>query len=264
MTEKRKAPEGDTKHRILDAAERLYVEHGADGVSLRPVTAAAAANVAAVNYHFGSRENLLRAMLERRLDPLNAERDRLLDRCEARWQAGLRCEHVLGALFVPALRQAREAGETGFERMRFLGRVYSDASPLITDLLKARYDATQRRFLTAFARTLPNLSLADVRLRLSFVMKAVAGVVAGNGLDEVLAAFGRTEGGTSGEGRIGASDIAILASFGNLMAGALMAPARTDARLRIFDDVFTLSQHVPAQKRDAAQVLVSPQMDAAE
>ena len=133
-----------------------------------------------------------------------------------------------------------------------------------SDLLKARYDATQRRFLAAFARTLPDLSLADVKLRLSFVMKAVSGVVAGSGLREVLAAFGRTEADTSGEGRIGASDIAILASFGNLMAGALMAPARTDARLRIFDDVFALSQQAPAGKRDAEQVHTSPQMDAAE
>ncbi|MBB3173862.1 AcrR family transcriptional regulator [Endobacter medicaginis] len=257
MAEKRKAPESDTKNRILDAAERLYVEHGVDGVSLRPVTAAARANLAAVNYHFGSRDNLLRAMLERRLDPLNAARDRLLDACEARWGERLACEHMLAALFVPALHQAREAGESGYERMRFLGRVYSDASPLVTGLLKSRYDATQRRFLAGFARSLPELALPDLKLRLSFVMKAVAGVVAGSGLREVLVAFGRD--GT--DIPTASSEIAILASFGNLMAGALMAPARTDARLRIFDDVFSLSG--PNTDRPEG-VAASLQMDAAE
>ena len=71
-----------TKDRILDAAEGLFMEHGFEATSLRSITAAAAVNLAAVNYHFGSKEELFQAVLTRRLDPMNQRRLALLDRFE--------------------------------------------------------------------------------------------------------------------------------------------------------------------------------------
>ena len=73
-----------TKARILDAAEALFMEHGFEATSLRLITAAAGVNLAAVNYHFGSKEELFQAVLTRRLDPMNQARVALLDRYEAR------------------------------------------------------------------------------------------------------------------------------------------------------------------------------------
>src|SRR3989440_3450092 len=72
----------DTKTRILDAAERLFVEHGFEATSLRSLTSAAAVNLAAVHYHFGSKEELFQAVLTRRLDPMNQERIDLLGKVE--------------------------------------------------------------------------------------------------------------------------------------------------------------------------------------
>ena len=63
-----------TKQRILDAAESLFMEHGFEATSLRSITAAAGVNLAAVNYHFGSKEELFQAVLTRRLDPMNHAR----------------------------------------------------------------------------------------------------------------------------------------------------------------------------------------------
>ena len=71
-----------TKDRILDAAEALFMEHGYEATSLRAITSAADANLAAVNYHFGSKEELFQAILTRRLDPMNQERVALLDTLE--------------------------------------------------------------------------------------------------------------------------------------------------------------------------------------
>ena len=68
----------DTPSRLLDAAETLFLDHGFDGTTLRMVTALASANVAAVNYHFGDKEELFQAMLARRLDPMNEARVQLL------------------------------------------------------------------------------------------------------------------------------------------------------------------------------------------
>src|SRR5947208_16884641 len=69
-----------TKERILDSAESLFMEHGFEATSLRSITAAAAVNLAAVNYHFGSKEELFQAVLTRRLDPMNHARLSFLKR----------------------------------------------------------------------------------------------------------------------------------------------------------------------------------------
>src|SRR5438874_976468 len=93
-----------TKERILDVAESLFMEHGFEATSLRSITAAAAANLAAVNYHFGSKEELFEAVLTRRLDPMNQERLDLLTALERdAAPTPVTCEQILSAMFVPAL-----------------------------------------------------------------------------------------------------------------------------------------------------------------
>src|SRR5215510_5323113 len=80
LREARLAPA--TKERILDSAEALFMEHGFEATSLRAITAAAGVNLAAVNYHFGTKEELFQTVLTRRLDPMNQERVDLLTRLE--------------------------------------------------------------------------------------------------------------------------------------------------------------------------------------
>src|SRR6478735_4208047 len=99
------ATSADTKTRILDAAEQLFMEHGFEATSLRSLTSAASVNLAAVNYHFGTKEELFEAVLTRRLDPMNQERIDLLTRMER--EAGekpVSCEKLISAMLVPALR----------------------------------------------------------------------------------------------------------------------------------------------------------------
>src|ERR1700748_619927 len=69
----------DTKTRILDAAEKLFGENGFDGTSLRDITAEADVNLAAVNYHFQSKDSLIDAVIARRIEPVNRRRIELLD-----------------------------------------------------------------------------------------------------------------------------------------------------------------------------------------
>src|ERR1700752_4970176 len=98
-----------TKARILDAAEALFMEHGFEATSLRAITASAGVNLAAVNYHFGSKEELFQAVPTRRLAPMNQERLDLLSELER--EAGtdaLPCDRILEAMFIPALRLARD------------------------------------------------------------------------------------------------------------------------------------------------------------
>lgn len=67
-----------TKKKILDAAEKLIVELGADKASMRKITEEAGVNVAAINYHFGSKDNLISAIVTRFLTPLEKEQSRRL------------------------------------------------------------------------------------------------------------------------------------------------------------------------------------------
>ncbi|MCV7084239.1 helix-turn-helix transcriptional regulator, partial [Mycolicibacter hiberniae] len=71
-----------TDQRLLSAAERLFAERGVDAVSLRAIMAAAGTNVAAVHYHFGSKERLIEALLDRYLDQIEKRRFALLDIAE--------------------------------------------------------------------------------------------------------------------------------------------------------------------------------------
>src|SRR5438105_15411192 len=119
-----------TKSRILDAAEALFMEHGFDATSLRQITAAANVNLAAVHYHFGSKEELFESVLRRRLDPMNLERLALLTRFEHdSAPKALSCEKILAAMFILALKLARDAGRGGQHVLLPLGRVSADPAP---------------------------------------------------------------------------------------------------------------------------------------
>ncbi|MBR7559325.1 hypothetical protein KC218_22530, partial [Mycobacterium tuberculosis] len=89
-------------------------------------------NLAEVNYQHLNKESLMQSELGRRLDPLNTRRLALLDACEERWsKEQLTCDHVLGALFVPAPQMARNPDTGGPAFLRLMGRVYSDTSPFV-------------------------------------------------------------------------------------------------------------------------------------
>jgi AcrR family transcriptional regulator len=94
----------ETRERILDAAERLFARKGITSTSMRALTAAAGVNLAAVHYHFGSKEALLDAVIERRAEPCNAARNRALDRHLAeRAEAAPDVEQVLRAFLEPVV-----------------------------------------------------------------------------------------------------------------------------------------------------------------
>ncbi|WP_242112457.1 TetR/AcrR family transcriptional regulator [Luteimonas aquatica] len=180
---------GNTRTRLLEAAEALFIEHGYEGMSLRQITGYAEVNLAAVNYHFGSKEALVQELLSAHLDRLNQERLQLLSLCEAqRGDRPMDASAVLSVLFVPAVRLSRES-KGGVALMRLLGRVYSDPSPFIRDYLHDHYQFIYGRFFEAFARALPHLSRNELGMRLHFCLKALSGVLAGANMDELISAM---------------------------------------------------------------------------
>ncbi|WP_354684757.1 TetR/AcrR family transcriptional regulator [Cupriavidus necator] len=250
-----KSTAGDTKARILDATEKLFIEVGYEATSLRQVTSRAIVNLAAVNYHFRSKDIMMHAVLSRRLDPLNARRLALLDACEAQWPGNsIRCEHVMGALFVPALQMARDPAIGGPSFLRLLGRVYSDSSPFIQQYLLEHYAPVYDRFFDAFARAMPALPRRELGWRLQFALKALAGVLAAEELENLLPAF------TQGKQM---SDAHVLAQL-TAMVEAAMTVAQPDAdQLSALQSVFDLGEQQREQRAAQASkaLLQGPQSD---
>ena len=156
------------------------MEHGFEATSLRSLTTAAGVNLAAVNYHFGGKEELFQAVLTRRLDPMNQERIELLERLER--DAGgkaLSCEKILFAMLIPALRLARDEKRGGKNFLKLLGRAYADPAPFIRQFLHQQYVEMIARYKEAFLKALPHLSRHELTWRLHFVMGALSYTLAG-------------------------------------------------------------------------------------
>ncbi len=177
-----------TKERILDTAESLFMEHGFEATTLRAITTAAGVNLAAVNYHFGSKEELFEAVLTRRLDPMNQARVALLAQMESDCAPRpVPCDRILSAMFVPALELARDPQRGGKDFLRLLGRAYADPAPFIRRFLSEQYAAMIARFKTAFGRALPDLPPRELSWRLHFIMGALSYTLAGTDALKLIA-----------------------------------------------------------------------------
>jgi len=214
------ATSADTKTRILDAAERLFVEHGFEATSLRQLTTAAGVNLAAVNYHFGSKEELFQAVLTRRLDPMNQERIERLEKLE-REASGkpLSCEKILFAMLIPALRLARDERRGGKNFLRLLGRAYADPAPFIRHFLSRQYAEMIGRYKEAFLRALPQLSRQELTWRLHFVMGALSYTLAGTDALKLFAQVTDTD-----------NDELLLQRLAPFLVAGLKAPPLTETR----------------------------------
>ena len=162
----------DTKSSLLDAAERLFAELGIAGASMRAVTRSAGANLAAVHYHFGSKEGLVRAVFRRRLEPLNRER---IDRLDELLAAGRErdIEGIVEAFVGPPLRMiGSQPGGRAFAQL--LARAVQEPGAGSRELVLEEFREVIGRFAAALARALPELSREEILWRLHFMIGSLS------------------------------------------------------------------------------------------
>lgn len=169
---------GSTKDRILGAAEALFAQRGFDGASLRQLTSAAGVNLAAVNYHFGSKEKLVEQVLRRRLDVLSNQRLAALDKLAGR--PDTRLEDVLDAFIRPAMELSHDDGGALF--MRVLARAFAEHDGTLRRFLSDHYGHVMRQFSAEFARLLPQLSKEELYWRIDLVTGALTHAMSGFGM----------------------------------------------------------------------------------
>lgn len=167
-----------TKDRILGAAESLFAQRGFDGASLRQLTSAAGVNLAAVNYHFGSKEKLVEQVFRRRLDTLNSERLNALAAIAGAETTTI--EDVLAAFIRPALDMSHDASGSLF--IRVLARAFAEHDDTLRRFLSDNYGHVMRQFTAEFARLLPQLSKQELYWRIDLVSGALTHAMSGFGM----------------------------------------------------------------------------------
>lgn len=163
-----------TPDRILDAAEELYLESGFADTSMRSLTQRAGVNLAAVNYHFGSKEGLFRSLIERRFAPINARRIELLDALEAQGEPSL--EQVLHALVEPIVDLRLRDHRSARFLVQIVNRLAGVDHGAVEDIENV-FRQTSARFLPAFARALPGLSPDRLHLHGAWVVGVMMGTL---------------------------------------------------------------------------------------
>ena len=172
-------PHFSTKDRILYAAEELFAQQGFASTSLRQVTSRADVNIAAVNYHFGSKENLVNEVFRRRMDDMSRERLAALQQAVEAHPGQL--EPILAAFVEPALAMAQDR-HGGGAFIRVIARAYAEIIVSLRKFLSDQYGHVLREFAKALAGCMPGLGKEALYWRLDFLSGALTYAMADFGL----------------------------------------------------------------------------------
>lgn len=163
-----------TKDRILNVAERLFAVHGLEGTSLRMITSEASVNLAAVNYHFGSKEGLIQAAFQRRVSPINRERLRRLSEYEQELQgARPELDVLLQHLIEPPFCQVNGAADDPLF-LRLVGRLYTDPAEQMREMFLKEFAIVLERYQRALGEALPEMPLEEIVWRVHFTIGMLA------------------------------------------------------------------------------------------
>ncbi|MVB34300.1 TetR/AcrR family transcriptional regulator [Vibrio cholerae] len=157
-----------TKEKILDVAEGLFAEYGFNDTSLRTITSKAGVNLASVNYHFGDKKTLVRAVLNRYLEAFMPEMKQSLERLNERDDYDM--AEVFEALRAP-LRSLSELRPNGTSRfMLLIGRGYTDVQGHLRWFITNRYNDVLTLFTDPVLKANPNLTRETLFWRLHFTL----------------------------------------------------------------------------------------------
>ncbi len=162
------APRTLTKEKILDVAEGLFAEHGFKDTSLRTITSKAGVNLASVNYHFGDKKTLVRAVLNRYLEAFMPEVYRSLVKLNQRDDYSM--EEVFESLREP-LKKLNQINTNGTGRfMLLIGRGYTDVQGHLRWFITTRYEEVLGLFTHSVMKANPELTKEVLFWRLHFTL----------------------------------------------------------------------------------------------
>jgi AcrR family transcriptional regulator len=161
------------RQRLMDASEQLFADHGWNAVSIRTIVAAADVNLAALHYHFGSKEQLLAEIFAARAKPIVEERLRLLAQAERSGETPLPLERILEAFLRPALTIGSDQRFGGRAFVKLRARLAIEPEEVSRKILANAFDESSGAFLAALGHALPEIPRADLEWRFHFMLGAM-------------------------------------------------------------------------------------------
>ena len=176
-----------TYEKLMDCAEKIFAEKGYDKASVREITAAANVNLASIHYHFGSKENLLQELLNRKLEWLNQQRLIALNTLESKSKnKPLKASQILEAFFGTLLDMLDEKNYGGEMFLRLLGRSTLEPNCLISSISNGKNNAVTEKFRDALFKALPNVPKNEIVWRFHFMVGATSYAISGSGLNKLF------------------------------------------------------------------------------
>ena len=176
-----------TYEKLMDCAEKIFAEKGYDKASVREITAAANVNLASIHYHFGSKENLLQELLNRKLEWLNQQRLIALNTLESKSKnKPLKPSQILEAFFGTLLDMLDEKNYGGEMFLRLLGRSTLEPNCLISSISNGKNNAVTEKFRDALFKALPNVPKNEIVWRFHFMVGATSYAISGSGLNKLF------------------------------------------------------------------------------
>lgn len=167
----------EAKQRLVEAAAEVFARKGFEAATVRDITDAVGANVAAVNYHFGSKAGLLRSVLTWMLGPLNEARsdnlDRLVEQCSPQAPT---VPELLHALLQP-LVVSRRGPDGSRVVIQLLQQMRAGPVGITSKLLSEQFDTVAQRYIHALASAAPHFTRQEIIWRYEFVRGAAMQVL---------------------------------------------------------------------------------------
>ncbi|MFP8965730.1 TetR/AcrR family transcriptional regulator [Pokkaliibacter sp. CJK22405] len=152
----------ETRDSILDAAEATFANEGLNA-SMRRIMAVAGVNVASIHYHFGTREDLLNAVLERRAESITQARLVMLD--EALAKPEIQLEDLVMALYLPYFDPSRTSDPGWMNYVKVRNKLIGEQHSGVSDQVRRHFNTQHSRFVDAFRQVFPDMAEKDVLWR---------------------------------------------------------------------------------------------------
>ncbi len=176
-----------TKQRILSAAESLFASQGFTHTSTRMITQQAGVNLAAVNYHFGSKKNLIQAVLRNYFESVIPNLDAKLDQLEKVEQPEV--IDIIRCVITPLIAMDKNKPHSASVFIQLLGRGYSDSQGHLRSFILGNYGDTIARLMSLFRRSVSDVSEQELFWRLHFALGSfVFSMASSNALVEIAQA----------------------------------------------------------------------------
>ena len=163
-----------TQQKILDSAERLFGEYGIGATSLRSIIADADVNIAAIHYHFGSKDELVREVFGRRINEVNEVRLSNLQVLREKYSgSSVPVEELFRAFLAPAVALTRDESRGGLSFARLVARAHAETDAAVQAVLFSELKTVLEQYLGELEKSATHLTLNERRMRMLFAAGAM-------------------------------------------------------------------------------------------